>query len=229
MQLKKALKMLAAGVLAAGLAVGLAACGGGGPRTVEVDPEGVNRPSDGQHDRNPSWLERLMGQDPRPNAGPCPLMGVLYDNARLVEFSQPGQERYANIAFTGEVEGVRGLCRYVGSDPIRMAMEINMAFGRGPAAQADRRTYRYWVAVTRGGQVPIAKQYFDVDVQFPAGQSVVRRAERVDNIVIPRANDTISGVNFEILVGLELTPEQLQFNRDGKRFRMDAVTETPAQ
>ena len=33
---------------------------------------------------------------------------------------------------------------------------------------------------------------------------------------------TDSGENFEILVGFELTPEQLQFNRDGRRFRIDA-------
>ncbi|HBB55343.1 MAG TPA: Tat pathway signal sequence domain protein, partial [Hyphomonadaceae bacterium] len=28
------------------------------------------------------------------------------------------------------------------------------------------------------------------------------------------------GANFEILVGFELTPEQLAFNTDGKRFRL---------
>ena len=50
------------------------------------------------------------------------------------------------------------------------------------------------------------------------------RTEQIENIVIPRANPEISGENFEILVGFELTPEQLQFNRDGRRFRIDAAT-----
>jgi hypothetical protein len=157
-----------------------------------------------------------------PNAGPCPLMGVLYDSSRLVEFAQPGTERYANVAFTGELQGVRGLCRYAGSDPIEMALEIDMAFGRGPAATADQRTYRYWVAVTRRGLAPIEKQYFDVPVRFERGADVMVSTQQIERIVIPRANSDISGENFEILIGFELTPEQLQFNRDGKRFRVNA-------
>ena len=202
----------------------LAACGGRTSHPVELDPEGVNRPADSRAQTGDGgWLGRMLGQgDNRPNAGPCPLMGVLYDSSRLVEFQQPGQERYANIAFTGEMRGVRGLCRYVGADPIRMAIEIDMAFGRGPAATAENKTYRYWVAVTRRGVAPIEKQYFDVEARFPNGASVVTTTEHIQEIVIPRANETVSGENFEILVGFELTPSELQFNRDGKRFRVDS-------
>lgn len=200
----------------------LAACGGSSTRTVELDPEGVNRPVASRGDGTPNWIQRMFGADSRPNVGPCPLMGVLYDNSRLVEFAQPGVERYANIAWTGEVQGVRGLCRYVDADPIRMAIEIDMAFGRGPAATGDTRTYRYWVAVTRRGVAPLEKQYFDVQPRFENGRNVATARERIEHIVIPRANETVSGENFEILVGFELTPEQLQFNRDGKRFRVDS-------
>ena len=33
---------------------------------------------------------------------------------------------------------------------------------------------------------------------------------------------TVSGNNFEVLVGFDVTPDQAQFNRDGKRFRINA-------
>lgn len=222
MKVRNILLVLAIAAMAAG-------CGGGrSTRSVELDPEGVNRPVTRSNDGAPNWLERMFGADSRPNVGPCPLMGVLYDNSRLVEFAQPGVERYANIAFTGEVQGVRGLCRYVDSNPITMGIEIDMAFGRGPAATSDRRNYRYWVAVTRRGVTPLEKQYFDVEARFEGGRNVTTARERIQQIVIPRANETVSGENFEILVGFELTPEQLQFNRDGKRFRVDSPnTNTP--
>jgi hypothetical protein len=42
------------------------------------------------------------------------------------------------------------------------------------------------------------------------------------SIEIPRATKDIAGANFEVLVGFELTPDQLDFNRNGKRFRVDA-------
>ena len=153
-------------------------------------------------------------------------MGVLYDNSRIVDFAADGNQRYANIEFTGEMQGVRGLCRYVEADPITMAIEVDMAFGRGPAASEERHTYRYWVAVARRGRAPIEKFYFDVDVRFDRNQQVATRTEQIERIVIPRANEGVSGENFEILVGFELTPEQLQFNRDGRRFRIDAADNT---
>ncbi len=208
----------------------LSACAGNRETpTVEL-PGGVNEDAQADSQRAPNVFDRLIGNDQRPNVGPCPLMGVLYDTARVVKFSQPNNQRYANIEFTGEMQGVRGLCRYVDSDPIAMNMEIEMAFGRGPAATSDRQTYRYWVAVTRRGRAPIEKVYFDVDVRFPRGEAVVTHRERIDQIVIPRATPDTSGENFEILVGFELTPEQLQFNRDGRRFRIDAGdTQAPGQ
>lgn len=46
--------------------------------------------------------------------------------------------------------------------------------------------------------------------------------EEFPNISIPRAEANTSGVNFEVLVGFELTDEQLEFNRSGLRFRVDA-------
>jgi hypothetical protein len=214
-------------VLLVSMALVLSACASNETPTVEL-PGGVN-PETQQEQRAPNALDRLIGNDQRPNVGPCPLMGVLYDTARVVKFNQPNVQRYANIEYTGEMQGVRGLCRYVDSDPIRMNMEIEMAFGRGPAATSDRQTYRYWVAVTRRGRAPIEKVYFDVDVRFPRGQQVVTVQERIDEIVIPRANADISGENFEILVGFELTPEQLQFNRDGRRFRIDAAQNAVAE
>jgi hypothetical protein len=200
----------------------LAACSSSGGNDVYELPGGVNPDEQVQQVEPPNFFERMLGQDDRPNAGPCPLTAVLYDNSRLVAFDGPGVERYANITHTGEMTGVRSLCRYVDANPITLRMEVDMAFGRGPAATADRQTYRYWVAVARRGRAPIEKVYFDVDVRFPRGQSVVTHTEEIERIEIPRANNDVSGENFEILVGFELTPEQLQFNRDGKRFRVDA-------
>jgi hypothetical protein len=202
-------------------ALALSACGSSRGRTVEL-PGGVLPEQSQQHP--PNFFDRMLGNDSRPNVGPCPLMGVLYDNSRLVQFAAPNAQRYANISFTGEMEGVQGLCRYVDANPITMNMDIRMELGRGPAASADHQTYRYWVAVTRRGRAPIAKQYFDVDVHFPHGQPIVSHTEHINRIVIPRANAEVSGENFEILVGFELTPEQLEFNRAGRRFRIDSAT-----
>lgn len=200
----------------------LAACSTREGRTAEI-PGGGPAESSPPDARPPGFLARMFGNDDRPNAGPCPLMGVLYETSRIVEFAS-AEQRYSNIRFTGEMQGVRGLCRYVDDDPIEMNLEIDMAFGRGQAAAGERsRVFRYWVAVARRGRAPIEKQFFDVEVRFDDDEQVVTGTEEIRRIIIPRANTEVSGENFEVLVGFELTPEQLQFNREGRRFRMDAA------
>ena len=158
-------------------------------------------------------------------SGLATVTGIVTDNTggSVPGLTVTATNQATNIAYTGEMDGIRGLCRYVDADPITMAIDVDMEFGRGPAATSDTQHYRYWVAVSRRGRNTLAKQYYDVTVRFPHGQPIVTHTEHIDRITIPRANADISGENFEILVGFDLTPEELQFNRDGRRFRIDAA------
>lgn len=165
------------------------------------------------------FRDRVQG--PRPNPGPCPNALSLYDAHRLVEFR--GEEHMlSNVGFTGEILNVSGLCTYTDRDatPIDMQMAIRFAFGRGPAADASEKTYHYFVAVTRTDQAVIHREVFPVTVRFPAGQNRVELVEEIRQISIPRATPTTSGGNFEVIVGFELTAEQIEFNRSGLRFRV---------
>lgn len=161
-----------------------------------------------------------VGEAAEKNPGPCPEAFSLYEASRMVEFR--GAEAYANVGFTAEIDKVRSLCRYVGDSPISADLTLDISFGRGPAAQESSATYQYFVAVTRKNIDVIEKQVFPITIDFPAGENVVRATENVGEIIIPRATDTTSGANFEIIVGFELTPEQIAFNADGKRFRVSA-------
>ena len=68
----------------------------------------------------------------------------------------------------------------------------------------------------------IEKQTFPIRVRFRQGEDRVFLTEEVEAISIPRATPTTSGTNFEILVGFELTDEQIAYNRSGQRFRVSA-------
>ena len=122
----------------------------------------------------------------------------------------------------GEIESVRSLCRYFADRPITADLTIDFSVGRGPAAQGETKTYDYFVAVTRKNIDVLEKAVLQKTVTFPAGQDRMRFTESIDKIIIPRANDTTSGENFEIVVGFVVTPTQREFNADGKRFRVSA-------
>jgi hypothetical protein len=168
--------------------------------------------------------EWTITQGPLPdqkNSGPCPFAKVLYDASRYVELKD-GQESPAAVGYTGEIEGLQATCEYKGGEPIREHLAVGFAFGKGPMAKAVHKDYRYWVAVTVRNLAVLDKQYFTVPADFTKGADRVDYVDRLADIVIPRARPGVSGANFEILVGFDVTPEMADFNRLGKRFRVNA-------
>jgi hypothetical protein len=161
---------------------------------------------------------RLPGQR---NAGPCPFVKVLYDAARYVEFGEQ-REAAGAVAWTGEIQGLSAECTYRENDPIKVEVELLFSFGKGPKAEGQSKAYRYWVAVTERNRAVLAKEWFDIQADFEPGQDRAIYREQLGGITIPRAAQTVSGSNFEILVGFEVTPAMAEFNREGKRFRVDA-------
>jgi hypothetical protein len=159
------------------------------------------------------------------NAGPCPFVKVLYDAARYVELKDNQAETGA-VGYTGEIENLASACEYKGDEPIKVQARLLFALGRGPQASGGEHTYRYWVAVTDRNRAVLDKQYFDLPVSFPAGTDRVEKTEDVFGITIPRADLKVSGANFEVLVGFDVTPQMAQFNRNGERFRANAGSTT---
>lgn len=162
------------------------------------------------------------------NAGPCPYVKSLYDAARYVEFKDD-REASANVGWTGEIQGISAGCSYKDDQPIQVTMEILFEMGKGPQSAGRQKTYRYWVAVTDRNREVIAKETFDLPVTFPEGEDRVYVTEQIGSITIPRAGIAVSGSNFEVLIGFEVTPQMAAFNRDGKRFRVNVGQTASAQ
>ena len=151
------------------------------------------------------------------NPAPCPNILVLNDAARALEFE--GDQELENVAYTAEITGVSIACRYYGDEPIDADVTIDMAFGKGPKATESEKIFRYFVAVTRKDFEVIAKKEFAVAADFGDDKSLVFSREEIDKIVIERRDEETSGINFEIVVGLTVTPQQAIFNRSGKSLK----------
>ena len=182
-------------------------------------PQQRDRQSQAQGQDERERPQRFAPLRARPNAGPCPFVKILYDAARYVELDG-GRTAVSAVGYTGEIEGVTAGCAYQGDDPITVQTNILFNLGRGPQATDDRRTYRYWIAVTERNQAVLAKEYFDLPVNFEGQRTA--SVEEGQTIVIPRAEATTSGGNFEVLIGFDVTPEMAEFNRSGSRFRINA-------
>jgi hypothetical protein len=171
--------------------------------------------------RDEEWNQPKAPLQQLRNAGPCPYVKVLYDASRYVEFKE-GKESAAQAGFTGEIQSIASGCAYKSDEPIRIRIEALFQLGRGPKAEGDKHVYRYWVAVTERNQTVLAKEYFDLPVSFSPSQDRVYTTQTIEQISIPRADAKVSGGNFEVLLGFDVTPEMAAFNREGKRFRVNA-------
>jgi len=184
-------------------------------RKKEEDRERAKR----RADRGPAPLARVRAQ------GPCPYVKILYDAARYVEFNGERQAASA-VAYTGEIQGVESRCSYESDEPIRVDMVVEFALGKGPQATDANKNYRWWIAVTERNKAVFFKQYFDMTAEFGRGDRLTAE-QTIEGLTIPRAGATVSGSNFEILVGFDVTPQMAAFNREGRRFRVNAG-QTPA-
>ncbi len=203
--------LLAAAPMSAALAQGRG--GGGG------DDDSAERAAKRKKDKE--WDDKQAPLPGLRNAGPCPYVKVLYDAGRYMEL-EGGKAASSAVAYSGEIQGVSAGCKYTGAEPIHLEIEVLFALGKGPRAQSSTKAYSYWVAVTDRNREILAKEYFTLPVTFPAGQDRVMMTDRINTITIPRGGEQVSGANFEVLIGFEVTPEMAEFNREGKRFRVNA-------
>jgi opacity protein-like surface antigen len=198
---------------------------GGGGRGGGGDQQKQDQDDAKKKKRDKEWGDSAAPLAQMRNAGPCPFVKTLYDASRYVEFKD-AREASANVGFTGEIQGISAGCQYKDNEPITVAMDVLFELGKGPQATGTSKTYHYWIAVTDRNREVIAKQNFELPVTFPAGKDRVYMTDSLSNIIIPRGSQTTSGANFEILVGFDVTPQMAEFNRVGKRFRVNAGSPT---
>jgi len=194
--------------------------GGGAGRQGEDDQRQQQEAAKKKKSKE-EWSDSQAPLPAMRNAGPCPFVKSLYDAGRYVEFKD-GREASANVGFTGEIQGISAGCQYKDDEPIRVSMDVLFEFGKGPQATENAKTYHYWVAVTDRNREVIAKKSFDIPVKFQPGHDRVYVTDKVNTITIPRGALNTSGANFEVLVGFDVTPQMAAFNREGKRFRVNA-------
>ena len=152
--------------------------------------------------------------NPKPELPPpCPRAVVGENAGRLTRFSGASKDP-ANIVFEAEIADLTGGCVY-NDDSIDVDLQIQLVAGRGPAATEDSAKFNYFVAVARTDKTILSRDGFDTVIELPGNQTRNQTVEELEQ-TIPLAKGE-SGANFVIVVGIEMTPEELEFNRKQRR------------
>jgi hypothetical protein len=150
---------------------------------------------------------------------PCPAVSIEPSLAYKTEFAGNGRD-LSDIAYEARAEmPLQPLCWYShdqDKDYIRTAFNLQFNAVRGPKFSGDKASFKYFVAVTGPGGVLVEKQLFDVDVDFSKGQVRSFTTDQIDPIkIFPKPNE--NGDFYRIYVGLDLTKDQLDYNKRNPR------------
>ena len=142
---------------------------------------------------------------------PCPTVSIL-KQARAVTFygDGPGRED-ADVAFGVALGTVATDCDYDLGDRgggVEVTFALPIRATRGPAAETDRLSVPFFVALTDPSRQIVAKEIFTAEIAFEADSASARTVEEIEQW-IPLGPGEI-GARYETLVGFQLTPAQLE-------------------
>ncbi len=140
----------------------------------------------------------------------CPTSGILRDAADLTRFRGAGTD-LTDMVVDGRITGLGGKCLLDDAKHLRTTLTVNLDITRGPASRAASEDVDYFVSVSKG-QTILDKKIYRLTAAFPGNSDRARiRTDEVD-LVLP-IDDKVQGNSYSILVGFQLTPAELDFNR----------------
>ncbi|HVI88177.1 MAG TPA: hypothetical protein VM659_07740 [Dongiaceae bacterium] len=159
------------------------------------------------------------GSNSKGPPGPCPDVVVPKQTQYLTKFAGNGSD-LSDIAYEAKVDTFTTFCVYsVDQEPayIRTNLKVQLAATRGPKFSGDHITLKYAIGVTGpGGKIiPGAKQVLDMDIDFSKGQVANINADEI-NVTIP-VKQGENGDFYRVLLGLDLTQDQLDYNKRNPR------------
>ena len=148
-------------------------------------------------------------------AGPCPRVSIVSDAATVTQFAPgPGRD-LIDIEYEAEIVQVAPGCSYGRDGRITAITTIALAATRGPAARSGTANLVFFVAVIDQNERVLVRARFGSAVQFDPNRRRAGVEEEIEEIIPLAAG--LDGAAYEILVGFELTGDQLDFNRSRRR------------
>jgi hypothetical protein len=154
----------------------------------------------------------LFEREKRPGA--CPRFLILGGAEEVTKF-RPGPGRdVTDIAFRASVADFKGTCGY-DKNTVKVTLSVVFEVERGPAGATRDAAFQYFVAIPQFHPDPAGKQVFPITTRLEGSAPRLVPAEAID-ITIP-VKDKQLGAEYEVYIGFQLTPEEIEWNRTHRR------------
>lgn len=146
---------------------------------------------------------------------PCPKISVLSDAAQVTVFrAGPGRD-LTDVDSEVQIAGYQGSCGY-SDNKLKITLQLGLTATRGPADTDRKAETAYFVAVPGFYPKPEAKAVFPVSIPFIENVTTAKYVDEEVTMELPwtGGNDLSK---YEVFIGLQLTPDQLEHNRRQKQ------------
>jgi hypothetical protein len=144
----------------------------------------------------------------------CPRASIIGDGASVTKFREGTGRDLTDVTAQAEIVDVAVDCNY-DRRGVDVALQVAIAVQRGPADRSRAAEFDYFVAVADPQRNILAKEIFHVGFRFPQNQQRVGTVEEIEPRIPLKAR--ADGVDYQIIVGFQLTPEEIEWNRTRKR------------
>ena len=147
----------------------------------------------------------------------CPDASMLA-SASIVSIMRDGTTPDpANELYTVQLDKVTSTCRLSEVDRTSEEdVDVEFRATRSSGGEAATYTVPFFVAVAQAGKV-VSKKAYTVQVSFQAGETVTSVDQDIDSVVINVDRDK-HAIDYQVLVGMQLTKEQFEYNRAHGRY-----------
>jgi len=162
---------------------------------------------------SPALLLLLCGCGPGRNefAPACPVAQLVPALADLTRFNGAGRD-LTDLVVQARVVRVAGSCS-PGSSAGTLAASVSISIDvrRGPAMLEREADVPVFVAVSKGNEV-LDKQMLPVRVTFPPNVDRITITSKPIDLTLP-VNEGVNGASYRVIAGFQLTPEEMQLNK----------------
>jgi hypothetical protein len=143
----------------------------------------------------------------------CPRIVILGNADHATNFEGKGRD-VTDIVYTAKLASVDGSCRHRGSNQVNIEVTATVTAEQGLAAKGTELEIPIFAAVIDPEELVVTKETATATLKFERGQRSGSTTAEFRTIKLVLAEDTI-GEDLEVVVGLQLDKDQLDYVRAG--------------
>jgi hypothetical protein len=145
----------------------------------------------------------------------CPDVSILAAANRVVLFRTGTGRDIIDVIAEAEIGNLRATCEF-DDGAVDVEATFDIVATRGPVVSTEEIRFEYFAAVVGPDDRVLAKRVFSSDVRFVEGARRVGATEQTAQR-IPLGSPDVPASRYQVLVGFQLTPDQLEYNRGQRR------------